>query len=170
MLIERQPTHSLYLLSIKKTILLKGEETIEGINSSTFVLNYQQSLNGSEEALVTQFNVNQLLHTDAYNSLFNNIMFGNICNSVDLFIEKGNDCISFNNGILKNGIHATVVQYWDYLWQIFQQFQLSDKSDTSIKSIFSNTKLDIAETMQKFYFNESYSLLGLQLEGDISNS
>lgn len=140
---------------------------IEGQISETYVPSYDESVYDEEEQLLDMFSGNYDYHSVAYNDLFNNIVYADMCQQVDY--SSFTLCEEFNQGILQKGLYSSVIKYWDFLRQLNHDFMESDRSNTTIQMFLNDPRLLLAERMQDYYFRQALAVLVDQLEADINN-
>ena len=119
------------------------------------------------------FAKNQDYHTSKYNKLFKDLIFSNFC-AAQLKDTKGKaivqkTCEAFNQGILKQGMYASVIKYWDYLRQMNSDFFTSKRTNSDIRQFLNAPQLQVAEQLQDYYFRAGLSTLGTQLQDDIKS-
>ena len=162
--------------------MYNNQTTIEFVPAAQFIKDYHSKMYGEEEQLLDVFCINQNIqrfannkgyHTSEYNNLFKEIIFSNLC-AAGLKDHQGNMldvtiCENFTEGILKQGMYASVIKYWDYLRQLNNDFFNSDRKPTDIRKFLNEARLKSAEILQARYFKSALSVLVQQLESDVDN-
>lgn len=105
--------------------LLLQKELLYTNATSTFLFQpvYNVSLsqlsnqNSDYQAFIELFQSNYGVHTSSYNSVFESIMFDNVCNqTVSRDLSLGVEgCQTLNRGIQSKGVYSAVVKFWQDL-------------------------------------------------------
>lgn len=100
-------------------------------------------------------------------------MFSNLCsaglNDLEGVPINVAICEAFNEGILRQGLYASVIKYWDYLRQLNTDFFNSRRTITEIRGFLNEPRLQSAEILQSRYFKSALGVLVTKLESDIDN-
>jgi len=143
---------------------------IQGQPASTFVPQQQEMLYDQEEELLDKFSQNYDYHSASYNSLFNSVIYSDICKNVPELSATSvifTACESYNQQILTKGLYSSVIQYWDYMRQLNYDFSQSSRNQTQVWAYLNDNRLRVGLQMEDYYFKASLALLVKQFEADI---
>lgn len=121
------------------------------------------------------FNENYDYHTKRYNNDFSSVVFSNLCELIPEFQAEGDECLSFNQGILKKGMYSTVVKYsktviyrlWDSLRQMNSDFLASNRNSTKQYAQLSSEEFRVAEEIKNKYLKIPFMRVVTGLDEDI---
>jgi hypothetical protein len=141
LLISRQPQLEFLLLMEKDLINYNGSHPFLDRDVRQVSIESLTNQNEDYESLLNMFQSNYYSHTSTYNQAFEDIMYSDVCASVNYPGMTQEQCRAVNDGILKKGMYTAVVKYWAILKRILFDFLGSQRSNTDSRTLLNNESL-----------------------------
>ena len=120
-----------------------------------------------EQQLLEIFSSNYNYHTETYNTDFNNLIYGNMCEYLSFANSTAEECAAFNLGVLQKGLYSTTTKYLSQLTQINSKFLIA-KGAGGVSEYVNDQKVVLQEKTCDLYMQQIHQHLVEILEKDIN--
>jgi hypothetical protein len=149
--------HLLLKIIINKDFMVNNDSAINFFSATI------SNMYKNEETFQSAFTIAKGFHSAEYISLFNDIIFGNLCTGQ---LENDTECSSFDDQILTKGLFTATIKFYDTINSIFKS-QITNPQPK--ENYIYSTALVNARILQSHYMPLLYEILESHLTQDISS-